>query len=226
MMFSKKPNLSLVVPFYNDAGCPIPFVRELQEELKDMDYELILVDDCSSDTTPQELHSLKSKNIHVILNKKNLDYGGAIITGLKEAKGNIWGFTCGDGEISAEDIVRVYKEMKKRNSNIIKAVRQNREDGLVREIISKVFNLLSKIRFNLNIEDINGYPVFFKREVYEKVSKLRTDWIFNIDLLRKIIFKGYKVESVLVRHHKRLKGRSHMVPLRIAKMVIKYFKYK
>ncbi len=68
--------LSLVIPFYNDSGCPIPFVTELKKELKGVDYELILVNDYSSDSTSEELDSLKDENTHVIHNKQNLDYGG------------------------------------------------------------------------------------------------------------------------------------------------------
>ena len=64
--------LSLVIPFYDDSGCPIPFVTELKKELKDIDYELILVDDCSSDSTPKELESLKDKNVHVKIEGGNI----------------------------------------------------------------------------------------------------------------------------------------------------------
>lgn len=216
--------LSLVIPFYNDVGCPIPFVGELKKEFKGIEYELILVDDCSTDKTLEELNSLKAKNVRVIHNEQNRDYGGAVMEGFKKAKGDILGFTCGDGEVTPEDVARVYKEMK--NYDIIKAVRTNREDGLNREFISKVFNLLSWWRFKLKIKDINGYPVYFKKEVYQGLTNIRTDWIFNIDLLRKITSRGYKIENVLVTHKKRFKGKSHMTPLRITKMVINYLKYK
>ena len=111
----KKPELSIVIPFYNDAGCPIPFVKKLKKELKGINYEIILVDDCSKDSTSDELNSLKETRIKVMHNKKNKDYGGAIMTGLDVAKGKILGFTCGDGEVSVKDIVNstieIYQEI-------------------------------------------------------------------------------------------------------------------
>ena len=216
--------LSIVVPFYNDEGCPAIFVNKLKKALKGIDYELILVDDYSGDSTPQELDSLKSANIKIIHNKKNLDYGGAVVTGLNYAKGDIIGFTCGDGEVTAEDVVKVYKEMN--SHDVIKAVRVNRKDGVNRKFISLVFNLWARLKFGIKLKDINGYPLFLKRKIYQQLSNLRTDWIFNTDMIRKILARGYKIHSVVVIHKIRAEGKSHMTPKRIIKMVIKFFKYK
>ncbi len=219
----KQPELSLVIPFYNDAGCPIPFVRKLKKELAGIDYELILVDDCSSDSTPKELDSLKEKRIKIIHNKKNKDYGGAIMTGLDIAKGKIIGFTCGDGEVSPKDIVKVYNEMGK--LQFIKAIRKRRKDGVGRDIISKVFNVWSKIRFRINIKDINGYPVYFKREIYKSFTDLQTGWLFNLDLLRKIKSKNYETKGIKVDHYERAGGISKITPKRIVWMVWRFLKY-
>lgn len=216
--------LSLVIPFYNDSGCPIPFVRDLKRELKGIKYEIILVDDGSKDNTPNELLKLKGKNVKVIINEKNKDYGGAIMTGWNVAKGDIMGFSCGDGEVSAKQIVEVYKHMG--NNDVIKAIRKNRQDGLDRKIISVVFNIWSRLRFGLNIPDINGYPIYFKRKAYSGLKNVRTDWLFNIDLLRKMIDKGYSIEGYVVEHKKRFKGKSHMTPKRIVKMVTRYLSYR
>lgn len=222
-MKSSKPDLSIVIPFYNDAGCPGQFVKDLKNSLKGINFELILVDDCSKDSTPEEVDALKGKNVIVMHNSVNKDYGGAIMTGLNIAKGKIIGFTCGDGEVSTEDIVQVYKKMK--DYDIFKAVRRTRKDGLQRKIISVVFNLWARIKFRLNLEDINGYPVYFKKEVYESLNNIRTDWIFNIDLLRKAVSKGYIIGDMEVLHHPRLKGKSHMTFKRIFKMALKFISY-
>jgi glycosyltransferase involved in cell wall biosynthesis len=216
--------LSIVIPYYNDAGCPIPFVTELKKELNGIDYEIILVDDCSKDSTPKELDSLKEKRVKIIKNKKNKDYGGAIIEGLNNARGDILGFTCGDGEISPKEIVRVYNELG--NYDIIKSIRKNREDGLNRKFISFVFNIWSRMRFGIKLRDINGYPVYFKREVYKNLKDLREDWIFNTDFFRKAIAKKYSIKEVIITHKKRSHGKSKMVPKRIIKMIVRFIRYK
>ena len=216
--------LSLVIPYYNDEGCAHPFVTELKTELDGLDYDLILVDDGSKDGTPQELDRLEGEHVQVVHNEINLDYGGAIQTGLRAAGGDIIGFTCGDGEVSPEDIARVFRRME--DWDVVKAVREKRSDGLLRTIITKVFNLFNAFRFGLGLKDVNGYPVYFKREVYETLSELRNDWLFNLDLYRKMRKKNYKILEVAVGHGPRLCGKSHMTPRRILKMVWHYFFYK
>ncbi len=219
----KQPELSLIIPFYNDSGCPIPFVKELEKELKGIDYELILVDDCSKDSTPKELISLKNKRVIVILNKNNKNYGGAIMTGFNIAKGKILGFTCGDGEVTAKDIAEIYKKME--DSDVIKAVRINRKDGFQRKIISKTFNLLCSLRFGLGLGDINGYPVYFKKEIYEKLPKLKTDSLFNLDLYKKMVLRGYKIKEISIIHKERSEGTSNMNFTKISKMFFGFLKY-
>jgi dolichol-phosphate mannosyltransferase len=225
----KKKKVSLVIPFYNDSGCPKPFAQELSNEFekKKIDYELILVDDCSTDSTPEELDELKSIKIKVIHNKVNKDYGGAIMTGFREAKGDILGFSCGDGEVSAEDIVKIYENL--RDWDVIKANRVSRKDGLIRKITSKVFNLWSKLRFGIKMTDINGYPVYFKKEIYKDMDNfngIKEDWLFNIDFFRKFISRKYKIKEYVVEHKKRFKGESKMIPKRIIKMIKGYILYK
>lgn len=220
----QKPKLSLIIPFYNDSGCPIPFIKRLKKELNGIDYELILVDDCSADNTFNELATLRDKRISVILNKKNKGYGGAIMTGFGKAKGEILGFTCGDGEVTPKAIVEVYKQMG--DSNIIKAVRKNRQDGLQRRVISKIFNLLCFLRFRLKIKDINGYPVYLKKEIYDSLPLLKTDSLFNLDLYQNLISQGYKIRGEYIPHQKRSNGISNMNFTRISKMAFNFLRYK
>lgn len=217
-------DLSIVIPFYNDEGCAEPFVTELKKELEGMNYELVLVDDCSTDSTCQELDKLADERVRVIHNKWNMDYGGAIMTGFKIAEGNIICFTCGDGEVTPKAVVNVYKLMN--DCEVIKAVRIKRKDGLIRRFLSTSFNLFTDFRFCVGLRDVNGYPVFIKREIYESLPNIRKDWLFNLDLYRKIIARNHKIREVCVEHKSRLSGKSHMSQTRITKMIIKYFIYR
>jgi len=216
--------LSIVIPYYNDAGCPRPFITALQNELEGIDYELILVDDGSTDSTPEEMDKLAGKRVAVFHNQENKDYGGAIMTGLSQAQGSILCFTCGDGEISPRQIVDVFSERK--DLDVIKALREHRKDGLKRIVMTKVFNLFCRARFGVRLKDTNGYPVFMKRGVYESVANIRTDWLFNIDLYRKILAANYTIAELPVKHQDRMSGKSHMTMGRIFKMVLKLFVYR
>ncbi len=222
------PELSLVIPYYYDAGCPIPFVTSLEKELKkyNIDYELILVDDCSGDSTPQELSQLKSERVKVILNKKNQHFGGAIQTGFEQATGKIFGFSCGDGDVSPENVVKVYNNVN--GMDVVKARRLNRNDGIIRKIITNMFLLLTRIKFGLKLKDINGFPVFLKREIYLDVRKrwkLKNDFNFNIDLYNKLNKLGYKkIEEITIMHNKRISGESKLTPKRLISTIWEFLK--
>lgn len=214
----------MIIPYYNDEGCSLPFVTELKNKLEKIDYDLILVDDCSTDSTPEELDRLAGQRVRVVHNEINLDYGGAIKAGLQIAEGDVVCFTCGDGEVSPEEIVDVFRNIE--NWEVVKAARSKREDGLARQIITRVFNALTEFRFRLGLKDVNGYPVFIKKEIYLAQKGLRSDWLFNLDLYRKMLANNVKIMEVPVRHGTRLCGRSHMTPRRIVTMVLKYFLYR
>jgi len=216
--------LSIVIPFYNDSGNPIPFVNSLKKELMGIDYELILVDDASKDNTPLELDSLKSSKVKVIHNQWNMDYGGAIMTGLNVATGRVIGWTCGDGEVTPKSIVEVYNQ--KGTWPVIKAIRKRRRDGLLRSFLSKSFSIFTDFRFRLSLLDVNGYPVYIDKEIYATLPNSRKDWLFNLDLFRRIVSKGYKIWEIPVPHRPRFKGRSHMSPKKIIKMILKYLLYR
>jgi dolichol-phosphate mannosyltransferase len=216
--------LSLVIPYYNDEGCPAPFVKELKKMLGTVDYELILVDDCSTDTTPEELDGLEDERTRAVHNEKNRDYGGAIQAGLRLAKGDIVAFTCGDGEVTPEEVVNVLRKMN--DWEVVKAVRLKRKDGWIRIVITNAFNILSEFRFRLGLRDINGYPVFMKKEVYTSLGEIREDWLFNLDLYRKIKKNNIQIQEVPILHRTRLSGKSHMTPARILKMISSYLSFR
>jgi hypothetical protein len=77
--------------------------------------------------------------------------------------------------------------------------------------------------------DINGYPVYFKKEIYKDMDNfngIKEDWLFNIDFFRKFISRKYKIKEYVVEHKKRFKGESKMIPKRIIKMIKGYILYK
>ena len=84
---------------------------------------------------------------------------------------------------------------------------------------------MTRVRFRINIRDINGYPLFLKKKIYKEHPPKRKDWLFNTDLIRSILSRGYKINEIEVSHEKRLKGKSHMTPKRIVRMTKGFFVY-
>jgi glycosyltransferase involved in cell wall biosynthesis len=224
------PELSLAIPIYNEEDCIEDTVKNLVNEFEKqgIDYEMVLVNHGSVDKTKNILDKLSkdNKKLKVINLAKNLNgAGGGVMYGLDISKGRYMGFTYADEEVSAEDTYRIYLALKKSGYDFAKGKRLKRKDGLIRIISSIVFNVIVNLIFNLHSIDVNGYPVFMKREIYPKLKTKETNYLFTLDILRRARRNKYKILEIPVIHRKRIGGISFMKPARIIEMAIKLFKY-
>jgi glycosyltransferase involved in cell wall biosynthesis len=207
-----KRELSLVIPCYNEEKSIKSVAGSLIGALNKsgIDYELVLVDNGSNDGTNREIRKLASRNcrIKVCIVRKNQGYGFGVMAGLNQANGRFIGWTCADGQVSSEDTVRIFKEMKVRNLDLCKARRMNRRDGIGRKIASVGYNTLLKVMFFMSVPDVNGYPKLMKRECYDEMKLKSRDWFFDTELLIKALNNGYKIGSVPVEFKERKEGKS------------------
>ncbi len=109
--------------------------------------------------------------------------------------------------------------------DVSKSRRMNRKDGLFRKFTSFVFNSSIELRFGLGLRDVNGYPIFIKRELFPSVKTKETAYLFNLDFLRNMKNKGYRITEIPIIHHERKKGKSFMKLSRIFKMAFGFLKY-
>jgi glycosyltransferase involved in cell wall biosynthesis len=223
------PKVSITIPIYNEEAGIEETVTNLVNtfEKNKVDYELVLVNHGSWDNTHLVLAKLAKKNKRLKIHNlpKNLGYGGGIMYGFEHSRGKYIGFTCADEEVSAEDVFKVYDALRKSNYDVSKSKRMDRKDGMFRKFTSFVFNSLISIRFNLGLKDINGYPIFMKRELFQNVKTKETAYLFNLDFLKNMKNKGYKIMEIPIIHHERKKGKSFMKFSRILKMAWGFLKY-
>jgi glycosyltransferase involved in cell wall biosynthesis len=229
MANKKNPEVSIAIPIYNEEAGIEETVTNLVKvfENNKVVYELVLVNHGSTDNTRNILDKMakKNKRLNHIYLEKNRGYGGGIMYGFEHSNGEYIGFTCADEEVSAEDVYRVYDALRKSDYDVSKSRRMERKDGLFRKFTSFIFNSLISIRFNLGIKDINGYPIFMKKELFPHVKTKEIAYLFNLDFLYNMKKKNYKIIEVPIIHHERKKGKSFMKLSRIFKMAFGFFKY-
>src|SRR3989344_8059999 len=116
----KVPDLSIVVPFYNEEETVELLTNTLINEFNknNIDYELILVNNGSDDKTSEIVNKLseKYKNVKAVHVKVNQGYGWGILNGLKIANGGYVGYMDGDFEIQPSGLLNVYKRIKETNA--------------------------------------------------------------------------------------------------------------
>ena len=158
------PDLSLVIPCFNEAAVIRDTATRLADEFRQagVDLELILVDNGSSDTTGEIIRELAHEGWPVVLRtvEVNQGYGHGILTGLDEVRGNFVGFTCADGQVDSRDVLLVYQiAAGAYRLRLAKVRRRFRLDGLARKLVSTVYNLGTNLLFGgLSTLDINGNP--------------------------------------------------------------------
>ena len=207
--------LSLVIPFYNEEKN----VREVIGGLFDtfqrssIDYELILVNNGSTDKTPQILEGLareKPGAVKVVHVSVNQGYGWGIINGLKRVSGKYVGFMDGDGQIKPSDVLRVYSKLVDEDLDLCQVKRVAREDGLARKFISYCYNFVFRFLFSLNVKDINATPKIMRREIYEKLDLVSKDWFLDAEVIIKCTRMNCKIGEVSVTFRKRETGKSYV----------------
>ena len=210
--------ISLVIPLYNEED---GFEKSLQPLISSLDsgridYELILVDNGSRDKTGQLIDQQVAKNPRI---KKaaveiNEGYGWGITTGLKLAKGEYVGYTWGDGQIDPKDVLETIDRITNQGYDLVKACRVRRKDSLLRWAVSKVYNYIFPMLFDLKSQDLNGAPKLFKRKYLDILDIQSKDWFLDAEIMIKSEYLKLKIEEIPVTFGVRQSGKSNVSLIR------------
>jgi len=211
LKMNKKYSISVILPVYNEGGNIKKIIKEtahfleIQEIFKN--YEIIVVDDGSQDNTLKVLRKLINEisYLKIKIHYKNLGYGQALMTGVKQAKFEYVFFMDADGQFNIKDLEKLAVYMPE--FEIILGYRQKREDNLYRRILGKSYSYLLFLFFGLKLKDVNcGYKVF-KKEVLNYGEVISKGGVFYGEVLLKAKLKGYKFKEIPVKHFFRFSGK-------------------
>ena len=207
-----KYQLSIVIPFYNEEDNVRDVVENLEKEVKKnkINYELILVNNGSDDSTPQIIKDLKKRNptIKQVNIQKNQGYGWGIINGLNIARGEYIGYVDGDNQIHPKFIIDAYNKLKETNAILCITRRLNRKAGFIRKIASIGYNTIVNILFLTKVKDVNSKPKFIKHKFYKELKLSSKDWFIDTEIVLKAKNNGFKFIEIPVRYNERKKGKS------------------
>jgi glycosyltransferase involved in cell wall biosynthesis len=200
--------VSVIVPAKDEEEGIIAFYDELMKYLPHVskEYEVIFIDDGSSDKTLSILKSFteKNKHIRVAAFKRNRGKADALAYGFFHAKGEVIVTMDADLQDKPSELPKFIKKYEE-GSDVVCGWRKDRKDKQKMVFISKFFNYLIGVLFGLKLHDIDcGFKLFSK----EAVDKL---YIYGglyrfIPLL--LYQEGYNVEEVVVEHEARAFGKS------------------
>lgn len=199
--------ISLIVPFFSEEENVSFVLREAKDVLMNLnqDFEIIAVDDGSKDKTFENLLNLKKEinNLRVLKAGENGGQSSAVWAGILSAKGDILITMDGDGQNCPEDIPVMLEELK--NCDMVIGVRQKRKDTLWKKISSKIANSFRKFVLNDPFKDIGCGLRVFKKEIISFIPPFKTIHRF-LPIL--VLWQGYKVKEIEIKHRERYKGAS------------------
>lgn len=199
--------ISVIAPVYNEKDNVTRFIEKVEESLKKefSSYEIILIDDGSTDGSREILDKEAAKNGHVKVYHftKNNGQTAALAAGFKVATGNLVVTMDSDLQTTPEDIYTLLPYLE--NYDMVNGKRETREDGFKRKLSSLVGNGVRNFITKDNIQD-TGCPLkLFKKEVVDSFYLYEGMHRF-LPTLAKI--NGFKVIEVPVRHYDREFGTS------------------
>jgi len=192
--YQKRPELSVVVLGYQ-AGLGLRvYISKLVDCLEgdNIDYQIVLVGNYwpgVDDITPQIVKELAQANLKIkpIIKPKQGMMGWDMRNGLEAADGELIAVIDGDGQMPAEDIIRIYKKIKEESLDFVKTFREKRFDNFWRRTISFFYNLTFKALFpGLKTKDVNSKPKIFTRQLFNKLDLISDDWFIDAEMMIQI----------------------------------------
>lgn len=210
-----KPKISVVFPVYNEECIIEKTITSYYNELKGkIDFEMIIAEDGSTDGTKSILKKLKKKlPIRLYMSDERKGYLKAVKDSLKYPKYNWIFLVDSDYQFDPIDFWKLLRYAGE--YDIILGKKIKREDRLHRVVLSKGFNFLLRLFFNVPFIDMNTGFRLINRKVLDSVLRdIHCLKYFTSELVIRAYYQNFKIKEVPVAHLEREKGNSNIFPIR------------
>ena len=213
-MFDKTSKISVIIPCYNEVFTIEKIINRILESLNNyklLNYEIIIVDDYSSDGTRELLNKIQDPKIKIFLHDRNQGKGGAIQTAIKKITGELIIIQDADLEYDPFDYNKLLLPFFETNADIVYGSRFLGGGKYVRihffwhYLANKLLTFICNLFTNLNLTDVEtGYKVF-KSQVIKSINLKEKTFSFEPEVTIKLAKKKYKFYEVPITYN----GRSY-----------------
>ncbi|PIQ85335.1 MAG: glycosyltransferase [Candidatus Omnitrophica bacterium CG11_big_fil_rev_8_21_14_0_20_45_26] len=201
-------SLSIVIPVYNEAASLAELHAELSETLRDLNvlYEIIFVDDGSTDNSMAQFKKLQMQDPHVKWVKFRSRFGksAALAAGFKMTKGSAVLTLDGDLQDNPSEIPRFLERLQE-GFDVVSGWKHKRKDPLSRRILSRIYNGVTAIMSGIKLHDFNCGMKAYRREVLQEIH-LYGELHRYIPILA--AWRGFRITEQRVIHRPRKYGKS------------------
>jgi glycosyltransferase involved in cell wall biosynthesis len=201
-----QPLLSVVITVYNEEDNIQPLLKATYAALSGMDYEVILVEDGSTDRTVAEVKKYANTRTKLVIFNRNYGQTTALAAGIDQATGEYIATMDGDLQNDPTDLPGMLQKAIDEEWDVVAGRRANRKDGFVlRKIPSKIANWIIRNSTNVHLKDYGCTLRVYKAEIAQNMG-LYGELHRFIPVLAKQ--EGAKMTEVDVKHHPRIHGTS------------------
>ena len=203
--------ISVFFPAYNDGGTIASMVLSAILVLQSLtdDYEVIVVNDGSSDYTKEILDELEERYdpVRIVHHERNRGYGGALRTGFATASKDFIFYTDGDAQYDVRDLPALWEEMRD-GVDMVQGYKIDRSDPLHRVVIGRIYHWMTNLAFGLHLKDVDCDFRLMRSSIFDDVRLESDSGVICVEMMKKIRDAGFEISEVPVHHYHRAYGKS------------------
>lgn len=206
--------LSVLIPAFNEEQAIEATVRRVHAALAAAanPFEIVVIDDGSTDRTPDILKNIVLPQLHIITHSQNRGYGASMKTGIRRSHGSLIATIDADGTYPLEDFPRLLQELRSGQTDMVVGARVKKGAHIpwIRRPAKAILGILARTLTGMNIPDLNSGMRIFTRELGERYMHLYPQrFSFTITITLAALTNDYIVTFLPIDYHKRI-GRSTM----------------
>lgn len=212
-------SISVIIPAFNETENLPNFLEECTQTLSSLtdQFEIIVVDDCSTDTTQSVLLNLQDTypNLRIIRNERNIGCHPSTLVGLKAACNEVLIFLPADNQIPSGNIPRFLSKIN--DYDLVCSYRRQRIDNFFRRFASQLYNMLLCFCFGIDLHDTHS-AIAVKQEVVKAIaSEIQSPSAFaGCEFILRSLMKGFRVTEIEIDHLPRIHGKAKGANMRDA----------
>ncbi len=218
--------LSIIIPARNEAENLRDILDYFETNLKNIDFEVLLINDFSEDDTFKLATKLFQNKVNFrVLNNENIGLGGAINLGIKESKGDVISIMMADLSDSIEDLIKYKKIIDRENLDAVLGSRfvsgsNLKNYPMQKLILNRIFNLfVSLIFWNKYNDYTNAFKIYKKDTLLNLMPLVSESFNIFLEMPLKVVSRNYKYKIIPISWIGRKKGKAKF---RIKELSSKY----
>ncbi len=209
------PGLSIILPAFDEEANIGPMIAASLDILPTLaeDYEVIVVDDGSSDGTSRVAKEWVERSYpaaRLFVHDRNLGYGAAIRTGLQHAEKGLMFYTDSDRQFDVSELVYFLPMI--RDQDLVIGFRVYRYDTVLRSLISWAYNRLVAVLFRVRVRDVDCAYKLMRAEVRDKLPLQTDDFFIDTEIVACARKWNFRIGEKGVRHYPRVAGETTVAP--------------